>query len=212
MARYYKIDNEDDPDEYIDSPKITYMAVSHESDHNGSVPKAEVHATVVPSSEQPNFGGKWTNEGEQLFRNSPGVVHIHEAYANRIMRHYIPTLAALAIGGHPGHVVTVSDDLSIHSSPLVKHAMKRGLIHGPTNGNEDAEVTNEIDAEDFVLSSAIVSGLQKGNYYGITSSEVPPHRVLQARQFIRTALGRRNPKQVVPTPTPPTPQDRLPGL
>jgi len=122
----------------------------------GAVKTAEVH--VTHGEAWPNFHyDETTGEYKDVGRRAPyggsqtlfdvKGPEIEYAAADKDMRHTVPTLLALALnkGGSSGAVpVRSSNDLSAHSAPLVRRAVKAGVIPSPVDPGERIAPTNNM--------------------------------------------------------------------
>jgi hypothetical protein len=81
---------------------------------------------------------------ETLFDTHPEQLKIKELFADTKMDIPAMNLVGIAKSKYPNASIVPSNDLSVHSSNLVKNAVNRGLI-SPNPDNPDAYVTNNVD-------------------------------------------------------------------
>jgi len=207
MARYYKKHRE-----YLENTKYTAVG-QPTADLEGEHPYASITTSTNPPREYANFD--WRNTAEpskatELFTHYQGSTTVETAFSDQTMRHHIPTLVGLAAVHNPGTDLVVGSDLSKYSSRLVKHAVDKGLIYVDSNADDlDGGQTNDITMDRRSLHPNFVSRMDHAASIEGDTRIVPPHHILQAKQFVRQALGRGEPAVKPPVIYP---QDSLPGI
>lgn len=123
------------------------------SDKQATTPPDEVYASqtgyphgyveVRPSRETPiSRSGVWDSresDTPEMFAHTPP--EINAAFVDPSIRHALPTMVGLALHdlGSAGSTPQVDHRLSPYSSPLAKHASRKGLVTGsPENPNMNA--------------------------------------------------------------------------
>jgi hypothetical protein len=81
---------------------------------------------------------------ETLFDTHPEQLKVKELFADTKMDIPAMNLVGIAKSKYPNAAIVPSNDLSVHSSNLVKNAVNRGLI-SPNPNNPDADITNNVD-------------------------------------------------------------------
>lgn len=89
---------------------------------------------------------------EQMFNTTPANAYIMEAYTHSQMRHSVPVMGAYL--NQKFGEITVSSNLSPHSSKVVGNLQKKGYPVKHEGGEEEPEVENSIDFDDnaFIAS------------------------------------------------------------
>jgi len=193
---------------------IQYRALGKPDADNARTPYALIDTDSSPPHEVPNFdssgGSRASRWATELFTHYSGTTNISGAFSDPSMRHHIPTLVGLAANDNPGSEIETSDDLSLRSSRLVQHAMARGIIWGPGDNNPEGLRRNDISMHRQSYHADIVAKMAVNAQHGWEGTIlIPPHRVLQARQFVRQALGRGKKAEITSEVAH---QDSLPGL
>lgn len=197
MTKYYSKTSQGRP-QWRSGPATSFYSFSAPDQH-GISQTAEVE--LIHGGVFPNF--EWDDEHQEYYdlNEYNGGSHtlfdvkdpkIEFAWTGREMQHTVPTLLAIAANRARGNVgvrtnkpITVmpSEDLSPHSSRLVKRLTASGVI--PKNPkNLDARVTNQMQLHPR-------EDLYQRDLHG---SEVPKGEVEDARYTVRRVLnqsGRR---------------------
>lgn len=80
----------------------------------------------------------------QLFTTTEPSLHIHLADFDPSISSSFPSAVALAVNDFGTRNIVASNDLSVHSSKLARHAAKKGLVKGDKD-NADMRITNGMD-------------------------------------------------------------------
>ena len=138
-----------------------------------------------------NFG-----QGPQgtLFLSRPAENRVVGLYASRGARHAVPTLLGLI--GHKsmretGRLPQASDNLSVHSAPIVRNLVERGAIANPQPGPR-VRAKNAIRMDDETSTDA----MKEAEGVAVFGQKVDPKDVRMGQQFIRSVL--RRPRERVP--------------
>lgn len=141
------------------------------------------------------------NTPNELFDTDQPSTSIVYASSHSKMRHTIPLMAAHAHQKFGD--LTASEDLSPHSSKMVKHAKKLNLPIGTDTFNENAEVTNSMDFDD--TENSIWNGEMASQY-----TQIPDAEMASAKKHYKTL--RRAGKAQPTNMSPQFEQLRLPGM
>lgn len=117
----------------------------------------------------------------ELFTHRPGRVEIQEAFSHPAMKHTVPIMGAYF--HHRYGEIIASDDLSQHSSRMVKKAQEKGLPVSTPDENPNAEVTNNLD-----FSPLDKAYLQRQLYNGNSDfevAEIPKQHIADAKRHYR---------------------------
>lgn len=145
------------------------------------------------------------NSMSEMFTTTPEKHTVNSAFSHSSMRHTVPIILAHAhqnLGS-----LTASDDLSEHSSRMVKRAREKGFPVNLSEDNPDADVTNDYTFSD---DSNVTSLNNPENYRKLSNAEVR-----SAKMHIRTMRGKglSAPNQSTPSHmSPQFEQLRLPGM
>lgn len=131
-----------------------------------------------------------------LFEHIPSSTKIESMMSDPSMSHTAMTLAALAKRDFKAEKLTASEDLSVHSSPLVQHAVQRGLPVETSASNPNARVTNDIDK--YTRNKRTISAKYQDNPWGLDQPDtlISPEEVKGAREDIRGWLREGRSKTV----------------
>jgi hypothetical protein len=145
---------------------------------------------------------------ETLFDTHPEQLKVKELFADTKMDIPAMNLVGIAKSKYPNAAIVPGNDLSVHSSKLVKNAVSRGLISSNTQ-NPDAEVTNNID-ESFRNRRTLGAVPRE---YGELGLMLSPDAVDKGKQEVRKMLRANKPTR---NNTPVTPKGLsaqfLPGM
>ena len=86
---------------------------------------------------------------ETLFDTQPEQLKVKELFADPKMDISAMNLVGIAKYRYPNAEIVPSNDLSVHSSKLVKNAVSRGLL-SPNPDNPDADITNNVDYKERI--------------------------------------------------------------
>jgi len=163
---------------------------------------AEATGAADEMSKMPFF------HSETLFDTHPEQLKVKELFADAKMDIPAMNLVGIAKSKYPNAAIVPGNDLSVHSSKLVKNAVSRGLISSNPQ-NPDAEVTNNID-ESF-RNRRTVDALPRG--YSELGLILSPDAVDKGKQEVRKMLRANKPTR---NNTPVTPKGLsaqfLPGM
>jgi hypothetical protein len=142
----------------------------------------------------------------ELFHTDPDRLVVDSAFAHPDMSRHVPHLLAIAQMDNPHVKLSAAEDLSGYSSRLSKNAVNRGLAL-PHPGNLDMSSDGEpIDAnQDAYSRRTMVSDRVMDE-----STRIPEHAILNGKQFLRAALGRKPRTEQMKAPD--TEQLTLPGI
>ena len=84
-----------------------------------------------------------------LFDTHPEQLKVKELFADTKMNIPAMNLVGIAKSRYPNASIVPSNDLSVHSSKLVKNAVSRGLL-SPNPDNPDAYITNNVDSKERI--------------------------------------------------------------
>lgn len=142
----------------------------------------------------------------ELFHTDPDRLVVDTAYAHPDMRKHIPHLLAIAQMDNPNTKLTASNDLSGYSSRLSKNAAKKGLVlPHPDNLDMAGDPTDISAKSDEYQRRTMVSERVLDE-----SNRIPEHAILNGKQFLREALGRKPRTEQMKAPD--TEQLTLPGI
>lgn len=138
---------------------------------------------------------------ETLFETIPSQLKVEGAFMDPNINNSAATLIKLAHNDFPGTELVPSDNLSPHSSKLVKNALEKGLIKRNMY-NPTAEVTNESDFEPM-LTTKDAKGLYTTDSFRTTRGmeEIPHEKAVEAYEQVKDVLRgrpRRNTQPVTP--------------
>lgn len=138
----------------------------------------------------------------ELFSSKPEEATVTSAFSHTKMRHTIPIMAAMA--HQQWGTLTASEDLSPHSSRLVKKAKELNFPIKTSEENPKADITNSYGFYD----SENVQWEHHGPYSGF--KEITEDQVRSAKQHLRDirSLAKPKPKAMGPQFT----QMQLPGM
>jgi hypothetical protein len=120
----------------------------------------------------------------ELFKSTPTTTTITHANAHPNLKTTVPIMAAYAHMKYGGPI-TASDDLSRHSSKMVKNAQEKGLPVQTHSRNTDARVTNNMSFSD----SGPVTLRNRLPY----AEEIPQKTIKAAKEHYKDLAGRRLP-------------------
>jgi hypothetical protein len=142
----------------------------------------------------------------ELFHTDPDRLVVDSAYAHPDMSRHIPHLLAIAQMDNPNTKLTASEDLSGYSSRLSRNAAKKGLVLPHPDNLDMAGDPKDISAKsDEYQRRTMVSERVLDE-----STRIPEHAILNGKQFLRAALGRKPRTEQVKAPD--TEQLTLPGI
>lgn len=133
-----------------------------------------------------------------LFHTVPP--HVSELFADPSMRPHVATLLGRVLSRAQmlGTTVESSEDLSPHSSRLVKRGISAGLVTGDP-ANSEGKVTNNINYESIYATPDML--IEDYDYQEIPEEEVREFRKV-GRDAIRKASGRAPKPKTIATPKP----------
>lgn len=142
----------------------------------------------------------------ELFHSDPDRVVVDSAFAHPDMSRHVPHLLAIAQMDNPHVKLSAAEDLSGYSSRLSRNAAKKGLVL-PHPGNLDMSSDGEpIDAnQDNYSRKTMISDRVMDE-----STRIPEHAILNGKQFLREALGRK--PRTEQSKAPKSEQLTLPGI
>lgn len=189
MATYFSSEHERDPFKKVGKFEQV-LAVGKQQ--GGTYPTAAMTIYQTNAKEKPNFdfsgNGHRNSNASELFEHRPADVEINTAFSHTKMRHTVPIMASYLHQKYGD--LTVSEDLSVHSSRLATHAKKLNLpIKSYDEDEDDSEayfdVTNDYDFEDSEMEIPYVPRGFK---------EIKPETIAGAKQHYKELRGITKPK------------------
>lgn len=150
-------------------------------------PMTKLYAYHSPASEDPNVNS--SQYFGQLFTHTPAETSIAGAYAHRKLRSAIPIMASYLHKRFGGRI-EASEDLSEHSSKLVRHAWDLGLPVRASRENPHAKQTNNMDFDDRHLTTTDLEGYANSDWY----TEIPHSEIVAAKEHYRELRGYKRPQ------------------
>ena len=197
-TRYFINEGTDGKDTFIQMAAVGDPTV--EVDESGyewkDHPTAKIAIRHSPSEEESNFisdmyNGPYqlNNQVNELFVHTPAETTVSSAFAHSKLRTAIPIMAAYVHKRYGGEI-TASDDLSEHSSKMVKHAMGLGLPVSAGPRNPKAEQTNDYTFDDLKLGTYRPNKFVESYGY----EEIPNSEIVAAKEHYRELRGYKRPQ------------------
>lgn len=139
----------------------------------------------------------------ELFTTEPSSLNVYSAFSHTSMRHTVPIMVSHLHQKYNAPIVA-DDNLSMHSSKMVRNAKEKGLPVVGHQLNRKANVTNDISFNDAENTSPDPE-------WSLTGYEqIPEHEIKAAKHHFRElrSVGRATPKPLSPQ----FDQPRLPGM
>jgi hypothetical protein len=126
----------------------------------------------------------------QLFEEvKPAKTRITRMFADPSMKSQAMTMAGMAYRDHANTTIEADNDLSPHSSKLVRGALAKGLPVVTSDRNPDAGITNDISEKPLTIST------RQKEYTSEDMKQVPHSEVVSARADVRSMLRDSRPKR-----------------
>jgi len=186
---------------------VARVKLSYEAG-NGTTPNFDFRDPTEPNGLSLQFLSRSNRRGTptELFHTDPDRLVVDSAFAHPDMSRHIPHLLAIAQMDNPNTKLTASEDLSGYSSRLSRNAAKKGLVLPHPENLDMAGDPTDINAHaDEYQRRTMVSDRVMDE-----STRIPEHAILNGKQFLREALGRKPRTEQMKAPS--TEQLTLPGI
>ena len=186
---------------------IARVKLSYEQGE-GTTPNFDFRDPTEPSGLSLQFLSRSKMRGTptELFHTDPDRLVVDTAYAHPDMSRHVPHLLAIAQMDNPNTKLTASEDLSGYSSRLSRNAAKKGLVlpHPGNLGMAGDPTDISADSDAYQRRTMVSDDVMD------ESTRIPEHAILNGKQFLRAALGRKPRTEQMKAPD--TEQLTLPGI